>query len=80
MANGRTQGTLEVQKGQPAQVAEFGCNGAVPQTAPSIGAAAPAGGTGTTAGAWDTAAHRDAAIALLNAIRTALIANGIAVT
>jgi hypothetical protein len=39
----------------------------------SIGAAAPAGGTGATAGAYDTAAHRDAAITLLNNIRTALI-------
>jgi len=33
-------------------------------------AAAPAGGTGTTAGAWDTAANRDAAIATINALRT----------
>lgn len=34
--------------------------------------AAPAGGTGTAAGGWDTAAHRDAAIATLNNIRTRL--------
>ena len=33
-------------------------------------AAAPAGGTGTTAGAWDTAANRDAAITLINNLRT----------
>jgi len=38
----------------------------------SVGSAAPAGGTGTAAGGWDTAAHRDAAITLLNNIRTAL--------
>ena len=29
---------------------------------------APAGGTGTAAGAWDTAEHRDAAIATINAL------------
>lgn len=32
--------------------------------------AAPAGGTGATAGAYDTAANRDLMIALLNSIRT----------
>ena len=32
--------------------------------------AAPAGGTGATAGAYDTAANRDLAIALINAMRT----------
>lgn len=40
-------------------------------------AAAPAGGSGQTAGAYDSAAHRDTAIALLNAIRTALVEAGI---
>lgn len=33
-------------------------------------AAAPAGGTGTAAGGWDTAANRDAAIAQINNLRT----------
>lgn len=41
------------------------------------GGAAPAGGTGATAGAYDTAAHRDALIALVNTMRTALITLGI---
>ena len=41
------------------------------------GGAAPAGGVGTAAGGYDTAANRDAAIALLNTIRTCLIANGL---
>lgn len=77
MAAGRTQGTVEVQKNQPAQVGEFGCNGAVPQTCVVVGAAAPAGGTGATAGAYDTAAHRDSLILLVNNIHAALIANGI---
>lgn len=39
--------------------------------------AAPAGGVGTAAGGYDTAANRDAAIALLNSIRACLIANGL---
>jgi len=57
----------------------FGCNAATPQTSYVVGAAAPAGGTGATAGAYDTAAHRDSLITLVNNIRTALINNGIAV-
>jgi hypothetical protein len=36
--------------------------------------AAPAGGTGATAGAYDSAANRDLAIASINAVRTDLIA------
>jgi hypothetical protein len=55
----------------------FGCNAANPQTAFASGGAAPAGGTGATAGAYDTAAHRDALITLVNNIRTALVNNGI---
>jgi hypothetical protein len=58
----------------------FACNGATPRTSYSVGAAASAGGTGALAGAYDTAAHRDALIALVNKLRTALINNGIAVT
>lgn len=38
---------------------------------------APAGGTGAAAGGWDTAEHRDAAIAAINAIIAALEAHGI---
>ena len=40
---------------------------------------APAGGTGVAAGGWDTAAHRDVAIASINAILTALEAHGIVI-
>ena len=47
------------------------------QTPTASGGAAPAGGVGTAAGGWDTAAHRDSAITLINNIRTALIAAGI---
>ena len=39
--------------------------------------AAPDGGVGTAAGGYDTAVNRDAAITLLNTIRTALIGVGI---
>jgi len=46
------------------------------QTSGANQAAAPAGGTGATAGAYDSAAHRDALIALVNEIRTTLVANG----
>ena len=38
---------------------------------------APAGGTGTAAGGWDTAANRDAAIASINAIIARLEAHGL---
>ena len=47
------------------------------QTSGANQAACPAGGTGAAAGGWDTAAHRDEAILLINEIRSALIANGI---
>jgi len=55
----------------------FGCNSKAAQTAYASGGAAPAGGTGATEGAYDTAAHRDALITLVNNIRAALVANGI---
>lgn len=41
-------------------------------SAVTIPAAAPAGGTGTAAGGWDTAVNRDAAIATINGLRTAV--------
>ena len=37
---------------------------------------APAGGTGATAGAYDTAANRDKMIALVNALKAIAVANG----
>lgn len=55
----------------------FGCNTKAAQAAFVSGGAAPAGGTGATAGAYDTAAHRDSLITLVNNIRSALVANGI---
>lgn len=41
-----------------------------PSTMTTAAGAAPAGGTGTAAGGWDTAANRDAAIATINNLRT----------
>lgn len=41
-----------------------------PPALTSASAVAPAGGTGTAAGGWDTAANRDAAIAQINNLRT----------
>lgn len=41
---------------------------------------APAGGTGATAGAYDTAPHRDELIAAVNSILAALRGAGIIVT
>ena len=57
--------------------AGLGVNGNAAQGKYASGGAAPAGGTGATAGAYDTAAHRDALITLVNNIRTALVNNGI---
>jgi hypothetical protein len=52
-------------------------HGAIDPVPTASAGAAPAGGTGATAGAYDTAVNRDALITLVNAMRTALIANGI---
>lgn len=40
-------------------------------------ASAPAGGTGTSSGGWDTSDNRDIAITLINEMRLAMIAAGI---
>jgi len=58
---------------------KLGFFGATPiiQPSGSAQAAAPAGGTGTAAGGWDTAAHRNSAIATINALRQALVDLGI---
>lgn len=42
----------------------------VAASAVTIPSAAPAGGTGTAAGGWDTAVNRDAAIATINGLVT----------
>ena len=39
----------------------------------AVVAAAPAGGTGAAAGAWDTSGNRDTAIAAINNCRTRII-------
>lgn len=49
----------------------------VAQRAAAAQAAAPAGGTGTSAGGYDTAANRDALINLVNEMRTVLVNLGL---
>lgn len=48
----------------------FSPNTTITNSNASAPTAAPVGGTGTTAGAWDTATSRDAAIATINGLRT----------
>jgi hypothetical protein len=62
--------------GSAAMIGFLGHVAVVRQT---VAAAAPAGGTGAAAGGWDTAAHRDSAITLINDMRTALINLGLCV-
>ena len=54
-------------------------HGATPtvQRSGSAQAAAPAGGTGATEGAYDTANNRDAMIALVNEMRAVLVEKGL---
>jgi hypothetical protein len=54
-------------------------HGATPviQRAGAAQAVAPVGGTGTAAGGYDTAAHRDSLIALVNEMRAVLVEKGI---
>jgi hypothetical protein len=66
---------LDLEANGSAPMIGFLGAGAVARQA--LGAAAPAGGTGTAAGGYDTAANRNAAITLLNNIRSALITNGL---
>lgn len=70
------QKTFYASKDQALQCAEFGANGKAPQSA-VVANATVAGGVGTAAGGFDTAVNRDAFIALVNQIRSTLIANGI---
>lgn len=62
---------VEALAGMVLGIPERGWNRQAAMTADA--GAAPVGGTGATAGAWDTAAHRDAAIATINNLRTRLI-------
>lgn len=58
---------------------KLGFYGATPVVQPASAqqAAAPAGGTGTAAGGYDTAANRDAMINLVNQMRLCLVNNGL---
>ena len=57
--------------GTVARIGFYGATAVVKPTAlTATVAAAPAGGTGTAAGAWDTAGNRDLAIATINNLKT----------
>jgi hypothetical protein len=56
---------------------KIGFHGATPVVQDTTAGAAPAGGTGAAAGGWDTAAHRDTAITLINQMRTCLRNHGL---
>ncbi len=57
--------------GSVARIGFFGATAVVKPTAlTATVAAAPAGGTGTAAGGWDTAGNRDLAIATINNLKT----------
>ncbi len=65
---GTTTGT-QIGTGTLGKLAFYGTTPIVQQAAITV---APAGGTGTAAGGWDTAAHRNTAITAINALITAL--------
>lgn len=67
------QSTVYVHKDGECEVGKFGCNGTEPQSAASVNAAL------ATAAAAPTQAEFNAAVALINQLRAALVANGIAV-
>jgi len=73
IALGTTTGT-KIGTATTQKLGFFNATPVVRQTAP---AAAPAGGTGATAGAWSSAANRNTAIDCINGIRTALINLGL---
>jgi len=75
LSNGEDDGVVFGQSADK-KISFYGVS-PVAQPSGAAQAACPAGGTGATAGGWDTADHRDEAIALLNAMRTALINLGL---
>jgi hypothetical protein len=72
----RTMNGVKICASPSDKLAFYG-NTPVAQRAGAAQAAAPAGGTGTTAGAYDSAANRDAMIALVNEMRATLVALGL---
>tara|TARA_R100001377_G_C3193965_1_gene111741 strand:- start:896 stop:1153 length:258 start_codon:yes stop_codon:yes gene_type:complete len=75
IGDGNPEGT-SVGQSVDALVSFYGVTPAA-QRSGSAQVAAPAGGTGATAGAYDTAAHRNTMIALVNEMRLVLIAAGL---
>jgi hypothetical protein len=77
LADGGALGTAAFQPTSVFQPADAKLTTIAAQPPALTAGPAPAGGIGIAAGAWSSAVDRDAAIALLNTIRTALIQNGI---
>ncbi len=75
LSDGRSDGVV-IGKSVTDPVAFFG-NTPIVQTSGADQQAAPAGGSGATAGAYDTAANRDIMINLVNEMRTTLVNAGL---
>lgn len=75
LADGRSEGTV-MGKSVTDKVGFFGA-APVAQRSGAAQQAAPAGGTGTAAGGYDTAGNRDIMINLVNEMRQVLITAGL---
>lgn len=75
LSDGNDEGTTLGQSATD-KIAFFGAAPIV-QRSGAVQAAAPAGGTGAAAGAYDTAANRDLLINLVNEIRLVLVNHGL---
>ena len=75
LSKGNPEGTVLGQSATD-KVAFFGA-AAIVQRAGAVQAAAPAGGTGTAAGGYDTAGNRDSLINLVNEMRLVLVNHGL---
>jgi len=75
LSDGSDDGTVLGQSASD----KVGFHGATPvaQRSGAVQAAAPAGGTGATAGAYDSAANRDLMINLVNEMRLVLVNSGL---
>ena len=72
----KVKGDLLIGNSAASKVGFYGTT-PIAQRAGAAQAEAPAGGAGATEGAYDTAAHRDALIALVNEMRTVLVNLGL---
>ena len=76
-SSGLTTLTSAMVGNSTAALISFYGTAGIAQRAAGSNAVVPAGGVGVAAGGWDTAAHRDTAIATINEIRTTLVNLGL---